>query len=503
MDLEAARSKQRVAQQQAQTQPDGVARIGDRDPLTGRYTVQFPDGGIGANGIKTYTAASKPGDIVVLFPRADGSIAIDSEKGSPTIVPDVFNKPVEEKRKAKVWILYEANGRLFVGGHDSTPVDVGVMPDPHYRPNYKFHVWGDNAGWVATWESCPRTVATFHTATNDGTTTTLSSTTIDLADYEFDPWPYPTQTIDWSFPLGAGFKAFRSIYYFPDVVARDPNLSQVSIGYLSAGIQTIAAPFIITTIYDTLSDPNASFVDLVQSMTISNPGTIKIPNIPIALTYAGEYSAINFDYQAYPGVILDRGLPPTAKSITIQSIYHYGILCDRSSTYYIKETVEAGSTTVNRLYELFSSSSNSLIARSISEPKFFGVRWDLRARTVFPFDYNDPIYYHSDPMAIGQLGDNRAAEPVGAYRRSIAGYNPLTSPALDKWYDYEGGTSVTFSGGSVVKIPALEIDRARFASGTFSRISMSPVGVETNLSPVFCYQIPFVAKIKHWSTTAS
>ena len=498
MDLNAARAKQRAAQQQAQTQPDGVARIGDRDPLTGRYTVQSPDGGIVANGIKTYTAMSKPGDIVVLFPRPDGSIALDSEKGSPTIVPDVFNKPVPEVKKAKVWILYEANGRLFVGGHDSTPVDVGVMPDPHYRSNYKFHVWGDNAGWIATWESCPRTVATFHTATNDGTTT-LSSTTIDLADYGFDPWPNAAPTADWSFPLGAGFKSFRSIYEFDGGIA-GPYTSQVSIGYLSAGIQTISDPFIVTTTYSILSAPNAPFSDFAQLMTISNPGTIKIPNIPFALTYAGEYSTVNFEYQAYPGVI---NPPPTAKSITIQSIYHYGILCDRSSTYYIKETVEAGSTTVNRLYELFSSSSNSVIASNISEPKFFGIRWDLRAPGFLStFDYNTPIYYHSDPMSIAQLNDNRAAEPVGLYRRSIAGYNPLASPVLDRWDDYEGGTSVTFSGGSVVKIPALEIDRARFASGTLSRISMSPLGVETSLSPVFCHQIPFVAKIKHWSTTA-
>ena len=503
MDLEASRSKQRAAQQQAQTQPDGVARIGDRDPLTGRYTVQFPDGGIGANGIKTYTAMSKPGDIVVLFPRADGSIAIDSEKGSPTIVPDVFNKPVEDKKKAKVWILYEANGRLFVGGHDSTPVDVGVMPDPHYRPNYKFHVWGDNAGWVATWESCPLTVATFHTATNDGTTTTLSSTTIDLADYTGDPWFSPVPTADWSFPLGAGFKSFRSIYYFSSAVPTDPDRSQISIGYLSAGTQTIASPFVVTTTYTLLSAPNAPFLDFAQLMTISSPGTIKIPNMQTALSYSGEYSTINFDYQAYPGVALQNGLPPTAKDITIQSIYHYGILCDRSSTYYIKETVESGLTSANRLYELFSSSSSVVIARNVSEPKFFGIRWDLRAPTVFVFDYKDPIYYHSDPMSILQLNDNRAAEPVGLYKQSIAGYNPLVSPALNMRNDYEGGTSVTFSGGSVVKIPALEIDRSRFASGTLSRISMSPLGVETNLSPVFCHQIPFVAKIKHWSTTAS
>ena len=502
MDLNAARAKQRAAQQQAQTQPEGVTRIGDRDPLTGSWYVQLPDGGIGANGIKTYTAMSKPGDVVVLFPRADGSIALDSEKGSPTIVPDVFNKPVPEVRKAKVWILYEANGRLFVGGYDSTPVDVGVMPDPHSRPNYKFHVWGDNAGWIATWESCPRTVATFHTATNDGTTTTLSSTTIDLADYDGDPWPNPTPTADWSFPLGAGFKSFRSIYYFPNAVA-DPSRSQVSIGYLSAGIQTISDPFIVTTTYSLLSAPNAPFLDFAQLMTISNPGTIKIPNTPSALTYAGEYSSINWEFQNFPGVILENGLPPTAKSITIQSIYHYGILCDRSSTYYIKETVEAGSTTVNRLYELFSSSSNSVIARNILEPKFFGIRWDLRAPGFLStFDYNTPIYYHSDPMSIFQLSDNRASEPTGYYRESMAGHNPLTSPTLDRWKFYEGGTPVSLSGGSVVKIPALEIDRARFASGTLSRIAMSPIGVETNLSPVFCHQIPFVAQIKHWSTTA-
>ena len=271
MDLDVARSKQRAAQQQAQKQPDGIARIGDRDPETGLYTVQTPDGGVLANGIKTYTAASNPGDVVVMFPRADGSIALDSEKGNPTIVPDIFNKPVPEVKKAKFWILYFSAGRLWVGGHQAAPEDAGAVSlygtapvssvlesagGPGvlgYDSTSNLHVWGDSTGWNATYQTFPNYdyshAVTFHSVTSvshkkysTAFATNSSGGTNSIGIEQTD------RDNDRSFPLGAGFTSYRSLklvsFVYPALVNDNTvshvysSLQQVTIGYMEDAAPT-------------------------------------------------------------------------------------------------------------------------------------------------------------------------------------------------------------------------------------------------------------------------
>lgn len=495
MDLNESRSKQKAAQQKAQVQTQGVGRIGDRDAATGRYEVVFPDGGIDPNGIKTYSALSKLGDIVVMFPRTDGAIALDSEKGLPVVFPDVFNEPKEEK-KAKVWILYEANGRLFVGGHQAMPVDVGVMPVLGQN-RYNLHVWGDATGWVATWQKNTGASAliTFYTADSLGKRLEV---TFDANAVLNGQYSYFFDFKDWSFPLGAGFTAFRSRFWTNPSFSNEKDILRTSIGYLSENNRSFSIVDEVFGGSNGSEDPNS--FDAIYTVDVS--GMTKIPHLATPLPYRGKYVGLNVTY-GYD----DDPSPFLQTNYATESVMHYAILCDRSSTYYIKETVLSGGSTVSKAYELFSSVDSKPIAINKAEPRFFGIRWDLRAPpNSIPSTYNKdfytrPFYFYPHGNFLFS-GEGRAIVPVGYYRRSIAGYNPATSPALDRWNDYEGGTPVTFSGGGVVKIPSLEIDKARSDGGLLKRISMSVDGKETELSPVFCHPIPATAKIKHWSTTA-
>lgn len=580
MDLEASRSKQRAAQQQSQTQPDGVARIGDRDPLTGRYTVQFPDGGIGANGIKTYTAASKPGDVVVLFPRADGSIAIDSEKGSPTIVPDVFNKPVPDGKKGGVWIFYRSAGKLWVGGHQEVPEEIAtlsVVAPPStsdFRPS-GYHVWGDKNGWIATFQVTELRLIdaqgfvtdtgqaiNFYCVTNNNQSTGQNVTRKVIGQSSRNTYGSTSEIIPSHsvFPLGGGIVSFRTnvtpslrpvgsggpngpnpgdfvTYTFTGSVA-------ASVGYLDLGVASVESFDIshVNVYTNGIIVSGGTIVSRTASThrsDVSFDGTTRIPNVGIC-QYKGDYvSRIESVFLAQK--------TNTPREYNTQSILTYAIMCDRSATYYIRETVSAtGITIVNaidysnelavaspilgytalpqRKYELFSSASAQVLATNLSEPRFFGIRWDLRDLNgrffVFPPDnasliatfYDDPPYYFSFiAPAAGSLGstDNGVLDlsrvgmggtlPVGYYRRSRS--QPTNSPPLVPLWDYDDGTPVTYSGGSVVLIPATEIFKATIGDGYIVRKVVAISGAESTITSAYCYAIPANAEILHWSTT--
>ena len=535
MDLEASRSKQRAAQQQAHTQPDGVARIGDRDPLTGLYTVQFPDGGIGANGIKTYTAASKPGDIVVLFPRADGSIAIDSEKGNPSIVPDVFNKPVPDVKKGGVWIFYRSAGKLWIGGHQLAPEEIGTASDPNYRIS-GYHVWGDKNGWIATYQSASISqasktmVVTLHCELNEGGSRGQNNITKGLGPDSFrfyfnDPgWIPPHST----FPLGGGFVAFRSsIETTPVASGRIGSVftysgsATLSIGYLKLGVSAVEVfEMSHTGKYTEVDYPNPPTLNPdIEQKTVTFEGNTRIPNVGIC-QYKGIYNAK--ENRPKPGQ------PTLDPEYSIQSVITYAIMCDRGATYYIRETVSASGVIVispatQRKYELFSSDSAQVISTNLSEPRFFGIRWDLRSfdirSDVYPSDnaslvsffYGDPRYYHPFIAGLAQfsLYDTNGSRtvayyhgsfPVGYYRRSRV--QPIGAPALIPVYDYDGGAPVTYSGGSIVKIPATEILKSTIGPGFLVRKTVAIDGTESTIKSAYCHAIPADAVILHWSTTA-
>lgn len=162
---------------------EGVVRIGDRDPVTGRYEVLEPDGGVDPNGIKVFNSQEQYGDRVLPFRRLDGAIGLDSEKGSkvrtPTAFPkcpgylasQVFNceEPKPVKKDGKIWILFLYNNQLYVGGHKQAPELIYNPIPPEFAPDSSFSafplnvqaniqdiknmatIWGDDQGWEASY----------------------------------------------------------------------------------------------------------------------------------------------------------------------------------------------------------------------------------------------------------------------------------------------------------------------------------------------------------------
>jgi len=542
MDLDIARSKQRAAQQQAQKQPDGIARIGDRDPETGLYTVQTPDGGILANGIKTYTAASNPGDVVVMFPRADGSIALDSEKGSPTIVPDIFNKPVPEVKKAKFWILYFSAGRLWVGGHQATPEDAGAMSlyggtailesdgGPGvlgYRGTSNLHVWGDSEGWNVTYQTFPaypneiyNHSVTFHSVTSASHKKYSTAFAFNLAGTSVGNNQHDNN--DRSFPLGAGFVSYRSsrllsyvspeIIYDNTVYQTSSSVQQVTIGYMENAVPTF------NQFNSSLSFSSAIFVYLYRDETISYSGTIPIPHTDRPSTnlvpYSGVFSSLLFaDWHSPYFRNFNSANNIIYPVLNIQSIHNYPIMCDRSSTYYIQESVvsSGANASVQRLYELRSTGSQTVIATNTTEPRFFGIRWDSRDgryvegawasptssrgyETRKNTGYSDQVYYYPDyrdePTSHGER-----VLPIGHFKQAT---NPL-DPTNNEFDNYP--YFATFSGGQVVTVSSSEINKAKTGGGYLQRQSVDVNGTLSDLGPAFCYPIPADAIIYHWSTT--
>ena len=190
MSIEAIRAIQRSEQSNAIEQrrsAESITRIGDRDPVTGKHQVLDPDGGVSPQGVKIYNAQEQYGDRVLPFPRTDGTIALDSEKGNvitpPTAFPhcpgylngQVFNCEVpKKKKKGQVWILYAYQGRFYIGGHqragvliyDPIPPNMPVFDRHDYRSYSQFSfqvrenydavatygaVWGDGDGWQSVY----------------------------------------------------------------------------------------------------------------------------------------------------------------------------------------------------------------------------------------------------------------------------------------------------------------------------------------------------------------
>ena len=145
MPIDDIRMQQRSQQTKAiesRRDIEGVVKIGDRDPVTGRYQVLEPNGGVDVGGVKVFNSQEQYGDRVLPFRRLDGTIALDSEKGSkvkpPTAFPkcpgylasQVFNceEPPKKKKKGPIHVLYFSNGAYWVGGHQEEPEPV-IFPN--------------------------------------------------------------------------------------------------------------------------------------------------------------------------------------------------------------------------------------------------------------------------------------------------------------------------------------------------------------------------------------
>ena len=165
MPIEDIRAKQKADQTKAiksRLEAGSIVRIGNRLPITGRHEVLESDGGISNNGVKVYNAQEQYGDRVLAYPRLDGTIALDSEKGSivrpPTAFPvcpgylagQVFNcEEPKRKKKGKIWVLYELNNKIYVGGHEEIPELLAWDPGVFINADTA-QIWGDKEGWEAT-----------------------------------------------------------------------------------------------------------------------------------------------------------------------------------------------------------------------------------------------------------------------------------------------------------------------------------------------------------------
>ena len=201
MPIDDIRAKQKADQTKAiksRLEAGSIVRIGNRLPITGRHEVLESDGGISNNGVKVYNAQEQYGDRVLAYPRLDGTIALDSEKGSivrpPTAFPvcpgylkgQVFNcEEPKKKKSAKIWVLYSLFGKMYVGGHQQTPEMIydSVAPnkplDTSFSSSNIRQIWGDIDGWEASF-SIGGTTAVFVTDEGSAQRTIKLTAAIDF-----------------------------------------------------------------------------------------------------------------------------------------------------------------------------------------------------------------------------------------------------------------------------------------------------------------------------------
>ena len=498
---------------------------------------------------------------IVGYARLDGTIALDSEKGSivrpPNAFPvcpgylkgQVFNcEEPKKKKKGKIWILYFFEGKLWVGGHQEQPEEVGSvyhrgMSQPPVLesdggPGFileignssNLHVWGDAAGWVATYQTFPpnfdsTNATTFHSVTS--TTRKKYSTSFGFNE-SGTAGGYNADGIDnneRSFPLGAGFVSYRSMRDISSVV---PEASlelrtysythQVTIGYLENAVPTFhqfsSGESLSAKLFDGL---------IINEMT-EYIGTIPVPNLDrqTILPYSGNfYCPEAYEYDKGPYFNNERPQRVVVPTVTGRSVHNYAILCDRSSTYYIQESISFNaspsfnaSSSIQKVYELRSTDSPVVIATNTTEPRFFGIRWDIRASAftegawreflgatsiayrTFGYaysKYSDPAYFY--PTYAGNATGMAHALPVGRFK--TVNNNVLS---FDEYLNYP--YFATFSGGQVVTVESSEINKAKTGGADLQRRSVAVDGTFSDLGTIFCHPIPSTAIIYHWSTTA-
>lgn len=169
MTIENQRAIQRQQQQTAIEQrrsSEGISRIGERDPETGRYQVIAPDGSASRDGLKVFTADA-PGTPVLSTDRTDGLKVLDSRKPidrpyfpEPLATPPLYREgrvfeipELKKSTKGPIHILFADQGKLWVGGHRDDPEEVivptftGIVEEPE--------LWADLSGWVFSQRNIP------------------------------------------------------------------------------------------------------------------------------------------------------------------------------------------------------------------------------------------------------------------------------------------------------------------------------------------------------------
>jgi hypothetical protein len=158
MPIDPEIERRRLQQQQAQQQqvarnPKGVFRIGDRDPVRGGHELIHPDGSKDPTAIKAYGAAHKPGDPVLAQQRTDGRWVMTEAAGRRQR-KRTTSKPMPTRKtpKALLWVLYQKDGALWVGGHMPEPERIADdtligWQYPWGISQRRACIWGDSEGW--------------------------------------------------------------------------------------------------------------------------------------------------------------------------------------------------------------------------------------------------------------------------------------------------------------------------------------------------------------------
>lgn len=514
MDLNRSRARQKDLQQRSARQPSGIGQIGDRDPLTGRYEVIYPDGGANPNGVKVTNAWLKPGDVVLLSPRTDGVIAIESDKATSPPSPPIFNAPIEGK-KAKTWIFYADDNQLYVGGHQAEPVLLGPVVDVSLFPSWEsngeiytsdpasdnFHVWAEGDEWIATW----RTIETsfihvskpaFYSFEGSQERKTVAFIPYDLhrgAQY-YGVYIYD-RFLGRGMPLGGGFTSISQRYW-------DTSSWYWNVGSWLEPFYTRKG-YLKNDTFNSTQSPKRSFFGLPSVMArISAADDSIVPHVNKTFGNTQNFLvAVN----TINGVV-------QIDSLDVDLIYP--ILCDSSLTYWIRVVAQYSGGPMIRRFELYSSDSPNKPLAVNSEPVFFDTFWSMENREdlgglagLAGLNPGSPHYYVArDDFALkaGQLlrfGFYRSPTEFLIQPAVGGGYLVNSMVAYRAYRELFGtSTTVTLSSGIVTRIRRDEIMKAKEGSGYLRRFEVTIDNKEIELSPVFCHEIPKTAKILHWCT---
>lgn len=493
MDLEEERSQQQQRQRKAidsgKGKGKGVTRIGARIPEADRYEVLYPDGGINPNGIKFFSAEHAIGDIVLPYPRPDGTIALDSNKGMTLAQLPESPRRVEES-KPKMWIFYGSQGKLWIGGHQPTPVEIGPSnelgrlwfrpgetPSKEQATRCKCHIWGSGDRWIASYQD---TYSAYHPDTYNEITLTRSENgkkSTSLVKFVgvnafSNGNPFPLFLEHKTYPLGAGvFSISQNITGFVEPVATGEWRDRLSIWNgsttefrdvvttLSGSPDVLPAVFGGSTAFglNASGDSPIPYKEPVPNRTISGQGTIT----------DGRYDPGQYAYWVH--------------SSSFASSIAYPILADGVRCYWINETIQASGESIIAIYKL--NLGGEVVATNNS-PEFFGRRWPLQEFRSFNSESFRRDTYDQSTMSMGLFWPD--------FRHLCTGVYPSTTEV----------SPVTMVDGQVVGVPSDNIIRATQGGGQMRRVARSPDGQEYDLAPAYCYPIPSDALIYHWCCDA-
>ena len=460
------RARQQQQQQQAIDRlrsGSPAYRIGDRDPVTGKHGLIHPDGSVTGGAEKIYSAAHQYGDRVLANRRTDGTWLL-SEAGARQgrKVASASPLPRRERKRSRVYVLYDHDGGLWVGGHQANPVRICDRPIGLRQA----FIWGDLQGWEVSLLRNPAT------PNNPYQPTAISSVgtrvDIDNPDGEF-------------FPLGAGYWEVlnkNKVFNPSDNPVGQVGLPQPLVwnfsceaGYWSAlGGYTLGR----STYSRNATEAPVAWNPTIFNTTENNTGNTSCPSPPTGkiLASSSTYSASRAPSQ------FGQTVATLSRSTDATRIW----MCDRISSLSIRGLTSAtlAGTDPNRVsvYREFQGSSNQIGTTLAGEYQSI----------ANPYGISDTARLHETMTSViwsGRQGmsNYRVQAPTGGIYTPTG--SSLTVPATnDYWYTNGKMTIVTNSEANKLKLAAQNI--------TVKEVDVS--GTETSFD-VFAYSIPSTANL--------